>query len=249
VELTRNGIQVDVGQVTLLTQNGKIKDTGKRHGVRLYNFGIPAYQSKYTEKELKDSPAGHLPAFQSVTGIKTCPMAGECAKGCYAKQGAYTWSNVSSVFEARLQVTLRPDFAQIMINEVTRVRADIVRIHDSGDFYSLEYVLKWFAVMKALPNVRFYAYTKMVSLFKRLDAQDRIPANFTVIFSYGGLEDKLIDPTTDRHSVVFTDMRKLVELGYANTTEDDLQAIGTNHRIGLVYHGTKSKTWTSEERI
>jgi hypothetical protein len=42
-----------------------------------------------------------------------------------------------------------------------------VRIHDAGDFYSLEYLLLWLEIVKACPNVTFYCYTKEVKMFKR----------------------------------------------------------------------------------
>jgi hypothetical protein len=210
----------------LLTRNAKIKSTGDLHGERLFNFGIPA-------------------GF-SASGLKTCPLAGSCAKGCYAKQGAYVWSNVQPSYEFRLQATLRPDFVEVMVSEIKKKRATIVRVHDSGDFYSLSYIMAWFSIMTALPNVKFYAYTKMVPLFKRLQKENQIPVNFTLIFSQGGLADHLIDSTTDRHSAVFASEEALHRAGYVNASDDDLVAIGPNPRIGLVYHGVKSKQFITE---
>ena len=126
----------------LLTRNSKIRKSEKR----TFNFGIPAYQS--------------------TTGLKTCPNAGACAKGCYALAGAYRFSNVAQAFERRLAVTQSNEFIDLMLKEIDANRAERIRIHDSGDFYSEEYLQRWLKIIRARPHVEFYAYTKMISLFK-----------------------------------------------------------------------------------
>jgi hypothetical protein len=58
-------------------------------------------------------------------------------------------------------------FIARMIADIGKVRnLRAFRVHDSGDFYSREYALDWFRIMAALPHVQFYAYTKMVPLFR-----------------------------------------------------------------------------------
>lgn len=200
-----------------LTQNSKIK---KMSGKKTFNWGIPAYRS--------------------AKGFKTCPNAGACAKGCYATQGAYIFSNVAKVFEARLKLAQSPRFTKIMHAEIQRRGVERLRIHDSGDFFSQEYLDSWLIIIKANPGTEFYCYTKMVSLFKRYHADGLIPSNFSVIYSYGGTEDKLIDRKNDRHSWVFSSIKALVAAGYADAHIDDSVALGANKRIGLVYHGVKN---------
>ena len=126
----------------LLTRNSKIKKSEKR----TFNFGIPAYKS--------------------ASGMFTCPNAGACAKGCYALAGAYRFSNVAQAFERRLAVTQSNEFIDLMLKEIDANRAERIRIHDSGDFYSEEYLQRWLTIMRARPNVEFYAYTKMITMFK-----------------------------------------------------------------------------------
>jgi hypothetical protein len=196
-----------------LVRNSKIKKSEKR----TFNFGIPAYQS--------------------ATGLKTCPNAGACAKGCYALAGAYRFSNVAQAFERRLTATQSEEFISLMIADIDKQRAERIRIHDSGDFYNEEYLDRWIAIMKARPSVQFYAYTKMISMFKR--RMSDMPSNFTLIFSFGGTEDKLIDVERDRHSLVFESEEQLHASGYADASNQDDIALGTNPKIGLVYHGTK----------
>ena len=205
----------------LLTRNSKIKKSKKR----TFNFGIPA--------------------FKSASGMFTCPNAGACAKGCYALAGAYRFSNVAKTFEARLVVTLSNDFVDAMLKEIDNCKAERIRIHDSGDFYSEEYLHRWLKIIKARPNVEFYAYTKMVTMLKFHE----LPKNFTVIFSFGGTQDKLIDVTKDRHSLVFESVADLKRAGYADASNQDDIALGKNPRIGLVYHGTKNIENTNWSKV
>ena len=198
----------------LLVRNSKIR----KSKYRTFNFGIPAYQSG--------------------TGLRTCPNAGACAKGCYALAGAYRFFNVAQAFGRRLALTLTVEFVDTMLKDIDESRAERIRIHDSGDFYSEEYLDKWLEIVRARPSLQFYAYTKMVSLFKR--RLKDIPSNFVVIFSFGGTEDKLIDVSKDRHSLVFSSEKELNKRGYANASEQDDIALGKNPKIGLVYHGTKN---------
>lgn len=219
----------------LLTQNNKMKKSininGKKY--RVFNFGIPAYKSK--------------------DGSMTCPLAGKCATGCYAQQGAYVWSNVAQAFEKRYQLTKTDEFKERMRKEIkTKVKTAmnrketlVIRIHDSGDFYSLDYILKWIDIILEFSGVHFYAYTKMLPTFKRME--ERLPDNFTLIYSEGGKADDMIDTNTMRHSRVFSSHEELERAGYADASSNDLvAALGDNHRIGLVYHGANSKAWTTE---
>lgn len=196
-----------------LTQNSKMK---KMSGVKTFNWGIPAYRS--------------------ASGFKTCPNAAACAVGCYATMGTYMFSNVAKVFEARLTLSQLPTFVNTIDLEIKRRSVQRLRIHDSGDFYNLEYLNKWIKIIELNPDTQFYAYTKMYTLVKSIT----LPSNFTVIYSFGGTEDKRIDVSKDRHSAVFTSIADLKRAGYADAHVNDTVALGKNPKIGLVYHGTKN---------
>ena len=148
--------------MNLLTQNSKLKRTSKELGVRVFNFGIPAYKS--------------------ASGKLTCPFADECIKFCYAKKGAYVWSNVQPAFEKRYQLSKTNDFIQAMSDEINKKRPDYVRVHDSGDYYSKQYLYKWLAIALNFPNVKFYSYTNCVKMFK----STKLPDNYDIIFSDSG---------------------------------------------------------------
>ena len=215
-----------------LRQNKKIKESGTDNAL-VYNFGIPAFRSK--------------------DGTKTCPNAGACAAGCYAKQGAYRWSNVANAYEERLALTKTDSFKLVIADEISKLLAKaqkqgkklFIRIHDSGDFYSHEYLAKWVDIIDAFPWVTFYCYTKQIEMFKRV--KNELPDNFKVCFSFGGKQDHLIDITTDRHSTVFANKAMLDHYQYTDASKNDLVAI-ESRCIGLVYHGAKAWRNTSWNR-
>lgn len=209
---------------TMIASNTKLRKS------RIHQFSLPAFKASVIV-------GGKL------TTIKTCPSAGECGTFCYASQGTYLF-NCSMVAHARnLQhyLTNTGDFKSQLINEISKIRKlRAFRIHDSGDFFSRQYALDWFEVINALPNVQFYAYTKMVPLFNRFKSEGLIPKNLSIIYSFGGKHDHLIDLNVDRHSKVFSSHEEMVESGYSDTTDTDTNAADPTKRcIGLVYHGKK----------
>lgn len=202
----------------LLSQNSKMKKSS--NNVIVYNFT--------------------LPAFRTMTGDVVCPNAGVCAAGCYARQGTYMFSNVAKKHAANYEESKLSSFTIKMIEEVRTLKKRAkkplyIRIHDSGDFYSDDYLQKWIMIARVNSDVTFYAYTKNVEQFKRL--KDSIPANFIYIFSLGGKQDALIDREKDRHSRVFESEEQLGD--YTNASQDDMLALTENKRVGLVYHGIK----------
>jgi hypothetical protein len=208
----------------MFTQNSKMKKSGKKHKVKIVNFT--------------------LPALKSVTGMVICVNADKCATGCYARQGAYRFSNVAKKHEENLQATLHDLFVTAAIAELSKFKANFVRIHDSGDFYSVDYLNKWIAIARAMPTVKFYAYTKMVSMVKSV----KLPDNMTIIFSFGGKEDKLI-LSSDRHSRVFETIDELNASSYIDASSDDMLALTANPLIGLVYHGGKNYANTNWNKV
>lgn len=187
----------------------------------------------------------------SLPAGKTCPQAGKCLKGCYALQGFFLMPSVKEAYAKNLKATKNTErFITEMAYEVFKSGAKIVRIHASGDFYNLEYFKAWVKIAEINPSVKFYAYTKMVLMIKTyrqnlIQTGKDLPKNLTIIFSEGGKQDHLISENNDRHSRVFESIEELKASGYANVTTHDIGAMGPNHKIGLVYHGAKSKAWKS----
>ncbi len=200
----------------LLTQNSKLKKTSKVVGAKVMNFGIPAFEDPDT-------------------GKRTCPFAGACAKFCYAQKGAYAWSNVKPAFAWRYQQTKLDSFVDDMVEAIKKNKVEYLRVHDSGDYYSPEYINKWMKIAEKLPNVRFYSYTKSIPLFIVKD----LPENYDIIFSEGSTVDHMIDPERHRHARIFQSYEELHQAGYADAMSSDLMAtkwFNETNKVGLVIH-------------
>lgn len=114
----------------------------------------------------------------------TCPFATAlCKKICYAKKAedAYPDCNPSRV--KHYNESLRDDFVLRMAYTILKIamkdrtgRKVVVRIHESGDFYNLEYLKKWLDVMAMCKgaNVQFIAYSKSFPYFD----ERQLPSNF-----------------------------------------------------------------------
>ena len=202
--------------MNLLTQNSKLKKTSKHFDKRVFNFGIPAYKS--------------------ASGKTTCPFADKCVKFCYAKKGAYIWSNVKPAFEKRYQLTKTDQFVDAMDADIKKKKADYVRVHDSGDYYSPTYLQKWLTIALKNPTVRFYSYTNSIQFIKDLKT---IPANFDFIFSDSGKQVNLIDKSEDRHTKIFKNLEQLQQAKYTDASNFDLYATkwySNTNNVGLIIH-------------
>ena len=200
---------------SLLTQNSKLKKTSKALGLKVFNFGIPAYKS--------------------ITGKITCPFADECIKFCYARKGAYIWGNVKPAFERRFELTRSSDFIVEMNKEILKKKPDYVRVHDSGDYYSKEYLNKWIEIAIHNHDVRFYSYTNSVEILK----STVLPDNYDIIYSMSGKQRHMVDIEVDRHARIFTNRTELLKFGYKDTSEIDLYAtkwFNETNRVGLIIH-------------
>ena len=201
--------------MNLLTQNSKLKKTSKALDLRVFNFGIPAYKS--------------------ASGKLTCPMADECVKFCYAKKGAYIWSNVQPAFENRYQLSKTNYFIGAMNKEIKRKKPDYVRVHDSGDYYSKAYLQKWIKIAIHNPDVKFYSYTNMVDMILNTS----LPSNYDIIFSDSGKQKHLINERKHRHTKIFTSTSDMLSAGYTDASSVDLMAtkwFNKTNKVGLVFH-------------
>lgn len=196
-----------------------------------------------------------LPALRSKTGMMTCTSAKECAAFCYAMTGTFQYPNAMAKNEISLLFTLTKEFTEKVIRYLSSItkttplatkqntnKLHIVRIHDSGDFYSLKYLAKWLKIAKSFPTVMFYAYTKQTKL-----AEQELPPNFIITHSISGKNDtqliKLIENGIDlKHSKIFTNKKALKKAGYTDTSDDDKGAMKPGKtKVGLVIHNSEKE--------
>ena len=200
--------------MNLLTQNAKMKKTSLENNTKIFNFSIPAYKTK----------AGKI----------TCPFAKECIKYCYAQKGNYTrFPMIQQLMEKKYELSKTENFINLINEEIQKKKAKYIRIHDSGDFYSVKYLNKWIQIAKDNKNVIFYAYTKSIKFFIN---GLKLPKNLKIIFSEGSKTDTLINVNKHRHARIFKDITTLLNAGYIDASNNDLKAITENKKVGLVYH-------------
>ena len=197
----------------LLTQNAKLKKTSIENNMRVLNFSLPAYKT--------------------ITGKTVCPFAKDCIKYCYAQKGNYKYPSVIKGLNNRYELSKTADFVPKMNATIILERPTHVRIHDSGDFYSIAYLNKWVTIANDNKDVIFYAYTKSIKFF--IDGL-KLPKNLKIIFSEGSKTDDLINVNKHRHARIFKSKELLQAAGYIDASNNDLKAITSNKRVGLVYH-------------
>lgn len=116
--------------------------------------------------------------------LGTCPC--NCP-GCYAQTGFY---NMPSVLQSNAIKTalarLYPDFVKRAI--IAQIIADdikLLRIHASGDFFSMEYIDMWREIAKASPACLFWTYTKNREAENAFDDLQNINIVRSVIHGHG----------------------------------------------------------------
>tara|TARA_R110000824_G_scaffold130041_1_gene291699 strand:- start:974 stop:1573 length:600 start_codon:yes stop_codon:yes gene_type:complete len=197
----------------LLTQNSKLKKTSIENNARVLNFSLPAYKT--------------------ITGKTVCPFAKDCIKYCYAKKGNYKYPSVVKGLNNRYELSQTDEFIPQMNATIILERPTHVRIHDSGDFYSPEYLNKWVTIAKQNKDVIFYAYTKSIKFFI---GGLLLPNNMKIIFSEGSKTDELINVREHRHARIFKTSEELNASGYIDASKNDLKAITENKKVGLIFH-------------
>jgi len=112
----------------------------------------------------------------------------ECV-GCYAMkaQNGRFGKAVSKARELRYYFSKKPEFVETISKEIKQSRCEFVRVHESGEFYSQNYIDSWVKIAEENSDRKFYAYTKRLKHFdfSKLTTLD----NFVVIdsFKFGGL--------------------------------------------------------------
>lgn len=94
--------------------------------------------------------------------------------GCYAMTGNYRYSNTINNIAIRNVLAMEYlYFLEKAINaQIKAENIKFVRIHASGDFYSIEYAIMWRRIAINNPGVTFWTYTKNAaceSIFDGLD--------------------------------------------------------------------------------
>lgn len=129
----------------------------------------------YGNKKLVDTALTRF-LIWSITSVKTCPLATPmCIKACYATKAERIYPTVRTRRELNLEASKNDTFVADMIELIEWELANNdknvnFRIHESGDFYSIEYLYKWVDIashFQGNKRIVFMAYTKSLPFVKR----------------------------------------------------------------------------------
>ena len=111
----------------------------------------------------------------SLPAGKTCPFATEmCYNACYARKAEIAYPDCLPAREKNLAFSKTDEFVPFMIKALHYIASlkayrnaehITIRIHESGDFYSVEYLEKWLDIAEAckdITNLDMSAYTKSI---------------------------------------------------------------------------------------
>lgn len=114
--------------------------------------------------------------------------------------------------------------------------AQLVRVHVGGDFFNEAYFLSWTDTARSCPSRSFYAFTKSVPYWSRLE--EHIPANMILTASEGGRYDAQIGEFKSA-KVVFSP-EEAAALGL-ELDDDDRHAYSGTESFALLLHGQQPK--------
>lgn len=117
-------------------------------------------------------------------------------------------------------------------------KANMVRIHVGGDFFSQDYFDAWLAVAEQMPEVTFYAYTKSLPYW--VSRIHDIPSNLILTASRGGRRDDMIETYKLREARVVFSVEEAESLGL-EIDHDDSHAYNHGPSFALLIHGTQPK--------
>ena len=125
-------------------------------------------------------------------------------------------------------------------------KAEIIRIHVSGDFYNQKYFDAWVFLAQNKPETTFYAYTKSLPYW--IATMYEIPQNLKLIASAGGRNDELITEYNLREATIVLSLEEadMLDLDIDHTEEI---AIQSDESFALLIHGTQPKGSESSKAI
>jgi hypothetical protein len=195
----------------------------------IYTFSLPAGYSCPGAKECLSRAGRHGSGIKD--GLETkfrCFAASDEAQ--YKNTREQRWHNFDL-----LKGKSTEEMAELIEASLPK-KANLIRVHVSGDFFSPQYFDAWMQVARKNPLRTFYAYTKSLHIW--VDRLDSIPSNFALNASRGGIHDWLIGTYKLKSAeVVFTieeAERKGLEIDH-----DDSHAYKSGDSFALLIHGTQ----------
>lgn len=204
----------------------------------IHVFSLPAGWSCPFAKECHsraDRESGHITDGRHV--IYRCYAASMEARRSSVRDSR--WRNYEMLKRARTK-----DRIVRLILDSLSPHAGVVRVHDSGDYYSQPYYDAWIEVARQRPRTLFYSYLKALPFWaRRLQEvgdghEPGAVANFVMTASCGGARDELIERLGLRFAMVVNSEEEARERWLELDHTDEL-AMKHGDDFALLIHGTQ----------
>ena len=152
--------------------------------------------------------------------IIDCPFASEgCKAVCYACKGNHNFPDVKESRKRSYEESKRPDFSESIIYTMQVEKQSkrysnaimLVRPHEAGEFYSLQYLKKWVKIWAAGIDdltTQMYAYTKAFLFFLMLSEEEKRIVNKAMENGTLAIDLSLDDTTSKEQLEAYERMRK-----------------------------------------
>lgn len=194
--------------------------------------------------------------------IVDCPFASEgCKAVCYACKGNHMFPSVKQSRERSYIDSKRNDFQEAMIYtidtemETKRYKGNrmILRLHESGDFYSVQYLRKWLHIwehMEKRGDVQTTMYTKGFRFFLVLTDSEKAIVNRLLENGTIAINFSLDDTTTEEQWQAYHECKKAFPLANTyfctehvnNVKHDNVCDCADCAKCGTCNKGTGKKT-------
>jgi len=156
------------------------------------NDNIQLNRCSTENSKLKPSKRNRLLIF-SLLPVTSCPNCSDCKDKCYALPSIKMYKNTRIKWAqnwhlAKFEPALLEDLINFQIHNELKLaekqnKGLVFRIHESGDFFSSEYVELWIRIIKEHPTVKFYGYSKSWGYVEGLEELAELN-NMNLINSY-----------------------------------------------------------------
>lgn len=139
--------------------------------------------------------------------VITCPGASAwCLENCYNGDDRMDIYPVDKWCENLWWINNKPEELKsricLQLSDCQKKHKNIaVRLHSSGDFFSVEYIQFWRSIITAYPEVAFWAYTRSWRVSKLMTELQKLSdcPNFNLYYSY----DKTMTDAVPKHKKAF----------------------------------------------
>lgn len=158
--------------------------------------------------------------------VKDCPFRSKgCERVCYATKGNHVFPSCKASREKSFEVSKQDNFSERMVYTIKteklsgRYRNAImqIRLHESGDFYSVQYLKKWIAIWQGIESleVRTTLYTKSFPFFLMLSEEEENVINRLLESGRLAINFSLDDTTSTEQRIAY--LKCIAKYPKANT--------------------------------